>query len=80
MSVASDMWPPFARTQIASNVIVLTTSHPQPKECAFLFVTRVLGGVLDGEEYTHTAANEALAMHCALAEWCRAGLDLDKAS
>ena len=80
MIAASDVWPPFAHTQVATNVAVLTMAHPQPEECTFLFVTRVLGGVLDGEEYTHTAANEALAMHCVLAAWCRAGMDLDKAS
>ena len=77
---AKDTYHPFARTIVSPEVVVLTTHQPQAVEETFVFVTRVFGGVLDGEEHIEDTAGDALAMHTAMARWCRAGLALAEAS
>jgi len=66
-----------ARTAVTAEVTVLTTfsgfDHGAQGGVPRLFETRVLGGVLDGEETRQASKAEALRAHAALVTWCRVG-------
>ena len=67
-----------ARTIVSRDVAVVTTFVPleEDGEAAATpqpFVTRVFGGMLDGDERRSPSRSDAESTHDNVVEWCRAG-------